>query len=151
MNGVLPAFTAVVAVVAHGAVNAVDREESEAVGAHELAHLLHRHVGGEQVVRARRVDAVEIRVRDRRQTPRFNPTPPSVPVVPEETDEDSLFDPMVQGVRDRPDPWASGFDLVPHSLVSALFAPVGGPLDPSHIPALETCPPATELLRRSVI
>ena len=62
-----------------------------------------------------------------------------------------LFDPMVQGVRDRPDPWASGFDLVSHSLVSALFAPVGGPLDPSHIPALEACPPATELLRRSVI
>ena len=32
-----------------------------------------------------------------------------------------LFDPMVQGVRGRPDPWASGFDLVPHSLVSALL------------------------------
>ena len=62
-----------------------------------------------------------------------------------------LFDPMVQGVRGRPDPWASGHDLVPHTLVTSLFAPSGGPLDPAHIAALESCPPATELLRRSVI
>ena len=62
-----------------------------------------------------------------------------------------LFEPMVGGVRGRPDPWASGLDLVPHTLVSALFSPGGGPLDPSRIPALEACPPATEILRRSAI
>ena len=30
-----------------------------------------------------------------------------------------LFDPMVESVRGRPDPWASGHDVVPHSIVSA--------------------------------
>ncbi len=49
-----------------GAVDAVDGQEREARGADELAHLLDRHVGGEQLARARRVDAVEVGMRDGR-------------------------------------------------------------------------------------
>ena len=63
----------------------------------------------------------------------------------------ALFGPMVDSVRGRPDPWASGFDVVPHTIVSAVFTPGGGPLGPSELAATEPCPAATELLRRSVI
>lgn len=63
----------------------------------------------------------------------------------------SLFDPMVESVRGRPDPWAAGFDLVPHSIVSAVFSPEGGLLDPGTMQSAAPCPAATELLRRSVI
>ena len=63
----------------------------------------------------------------------------------------ALFGPMVESVRGRPDPWASGFDLVPHSIVSAVFSPLGGPLPPDVLVSGEPCPAATELLRRSVI
>lgn len=63
----------------------------------------------------------------------------------------ALFDPMVEEVRGRPDPWASGFDLVPHGLVGAVFSPAGGPLGAGALAAQEACPPATELLRRSVV
>lgn len=62
-----------------------------------------------------------------------------------------LFDPMVEGVRGRPDPWASGHDVVPHSIVSAVFAPSGGPLSAASLAGLPACPPATEILRRSVV
>jgi len=38
-------------------------------------------------------------VRDRRPTPRYNPTPPSMPAIREEPDEDSLFDPVAHGLH----------------------------------------------------
>jgi hypothetical protein len=38
-------------------------------------------------------------VRDRRPTPRFNPTPPSMPAIRDEPDEDSLFDPAAHGLQ----------------------------------------------------
>lgn len=63
----------------------------------------------------------------------------------------ALFDPMVGAVRGRPDPWAAGLDLVPHSIVSSVFSPAGGPLDASALASTEPCPAAVELLRRSVI
>ena len=62
-----------------------------------------------------------------------------------------LFDEMVASVRGRPDPWASGFDLVPQSIISAAFTPSGGPSDAGLLARTEPCPAATELLRRSVI
>lgn len=61
-----------------------------------------------------------------------------------------LFEAMVADVRGRPDPWASGFDVVPVGLVSAIFGPDGR----SPAGALEhmsACPHAPELLRRSVV
>ena len=56
----------VAALIAHGLVDAVDREEGEAVGADELPHLFQRAMGGEQLVLVRRVDAVEIGMGDGR-------------------------------------------------------------------------------------
>ena len=53
--------------VAHRAIDAVDRQEGEAVGAHEAAHLLEVHARGEQLVALGRVDAVEIGMGDRRR------------------------------------------------------------------------------------
>lgn len=38
-------------------------------------------------------------VRDRRPTPRFLPTPPSMPAIRDEPDEDSLFDPVAHGLH----------------------------------------------------
>jgi hypothetical protein len=63
----------------------------------------------------------------------------------------ALFDPMVEAVRGRPDPWASGFDLVDHSIVGTVFLPHRGGAGPGVLGAEEPCPPATELLRRSVV
>ena len=63
----------------------------------------------------------------------------------------ALYDPMVDAVRGRPDPWASGFDVVPHGLVGAVFTPRGGPDGADALAASAPCPPATELLRRSVV
>ena len=63
----------------------------------------------------------------------------------------ALFAPMVEGVRGRPDPWASGVDLVPHSIITSVFTPAGGPLDAGALARMQPCPPATELLRRSVV
>ena len=63
---------------------------------------------------------------------------------------ESMFDPMVEGVRDRPDPWASGVDLVPYELISDVFSPLGAARDASSIGALEACPAAPELLPRNV-
>lgn len=63
----------------------------------------------------------------------------------------ALFEPMVHSVRGRPDPWASGFDLIDHSIVGAVFVPESGGAGPGALAAVEPCPPATELLRRSVV
>ena len=63
----------------------------------------------------------------------------------------ALFDAMVEGVRGRPDPWASGTDMVPLSIVSAVFTPAGGPAEPAAATRMQACPAATEILRRSVI
>ena len=62
-----------------------------------------------------------------------------------------LFDPMVESVRGRPDPWASGHDVVPHSIVSAVFLPGGGPVPAADLSTVPPCPPAVEILRRSVV
>lgn len=62
-----------------------------------------------------------------------------------------LFDPMVESVRGRPDPWASGHDVVPHSIVSAVILPGGGPVPAADLSRVPVCPPAVEILRRSVV
>src|SRR5271166_7088467 len=46
--------------IPHGSVDPIDRQKSEAVGAHELAHRLEAHARGEQFVALRRVDSVEV-------------------------------------------------------------------------------------------
>lgn len=63
---------------------------------------------------------------------------------------DSLFEPMVAMVRDRPDPWAAGVDLVPFEMVSHVYSPLGSELHVSSIQNLEISPSAPELLPRSV-
>lgn len=63
----------------------------------------------------------------------------------------ALFDAMVAGLRDRPDPWASGVDLVPHALVGTAFTPTGRDETAHGLGSMTVCPPADELLRRSVV
>ena len=53
----------VVALLAERAVQAVDRDEGEAVGVDVIAHLLDVHLRGEQLGALGRVDAVEAAVR----------------------------------------------------------------------------------------
>ena len=48
----------IAALIAHGAVDAVDREEGERIRADELAHAFEVVGGGEQLVALGRVDAV---------------------------------------------------------------------------------------------
>ena len=62
-----------------------------------------------------------------------------------------LFTAMVGGVRDRPDPWASGFDVVPHALVSSVFGPTITSGTADTLARMNACPAADELLRRSVM
>src|SRR5580658_6792885 len=52
--------------LAHGAVDAVDREEGERIRADELPHTLQIVGGGKELVLLRGVDAVIIRMGDRR-------------------------------------------------------------------------------------
>lgn len=63
----------------------------------------------------------------------------------------ALHGPMLEGVRGRPDPWASGVDVVPHQLIGRTFTPRGA--NPGHdaLVSMMPCPPADELLRRSVV
>lgn len=63
----------------------------------------------------------------------------------------ALFGPMVDGLRNRPDPWASGVDLVAHEMVGRSFTPAGESSGPGGLVAMVPCPPADELLRRSVV
>ncbi|CAB4612448.1 unannotated protein [freshwater metagenome] len=62
-----------------------------------------------------------------------------------------LYTAMVAGVNDRPDPWASGFDIVPHALVSSVFAPGISAGQAGALATMKACPNADELLRRSVV
>src|SRR3954465_5852019 len=50
----------------HGAVKTVHGNESQAVGADELAHLFHIHAVGEKLVGGGRIDAIETGMRRRR-------------------------------------------------------------------------------------
>jgi hypothetical protein len=58
---------------------------------------------------------------------------------------------MESGLRDRPDPWASGVDLVPHVYVTSVFSPLVKAGASAALSQMVACPPAEELLRRSVI
>jgi hypothetical protein len=58
---------------------------------------------------------------------------------------------MESGMRDRPDPWASGVDLVPHVYVTSVFSPQVTAGASAALSQMVACPPAEELLRRSVI
>ena len=60
----------IAALLAHGAVEAVDRQEGQGIGADIGAHLLEVVGRGEQLVLLGRVDAVEVRMGDRRQAMR---------------------------------------------------------------------------------
>ena len=62
-----------------------------------------------------------------------------------------LFTAMVNGVRDRPDPWASGFDVVSHALITSVFGPTISSGSADTLARMTTCPAADELLRRSVV
>ena len=62
-----------------------------------------------------------------------------------------LFDHMVNEQCDRPDPWASGVDIVPHAFVSAVFSNEHTKALPGTLAAMKACPEAPELLRRSVV
>ena len=62
----------------------------------------------------------------------------------------ALFEAMVADVRGRPDPWASGYDVVPVGIVSEVFGPHGR-LAATSIDHITPCPHAPELLRRSVV
>ena len=64
---------------------------------------------------------------------------------------DGLFTAMVAGVRDRPDPWASGFDVVPHALITSVFGPTITSGTADTLARMKACPAADELLRRSVV
>ena len=64
---------------------------------------------------------------------------------------DGLFTAMVAGVRDRPDPWASGFDVVPHALITSVFGPTITSGTADTLASMKECPAADELLRRSVV
>lgn len=57
-----------------------------------------------------------------------------------------MFNPMVDGVRGRPDPWASGHDIVPVSLASQYVGPGIGPVPASMLQRVPPCPVAVELL-----
>ena len=58
---------------------------------------------------------------------------------------------MESNMRDRPDPWASGVDLVPHVYVTKVFSPFVKAGASAALSQMVACPPADELLRRSVI
>lgn len=62
-----------------------------------------------------------------------------------------LFDHMVNELCDRPDPWASGVDVVPHALISAIFSHELTKAAPESLATMKSCPPAGELLRRSAV
>ena len=62
-----------------------------------------------------------------------------------------LFDAMVAGVLDRPDPWASGVDLVPVSMWGTVVAGFGTADAAVSLSRIDACPPATEILRRSIV
>lgn len=62
----------------------------------------------------------------------------------------ALFEAMIADVRGRPDPWASGFDVVPVGVVTEVFGPQGR-MTTSSLDRLPACPHAPELLRRSVV
>ena len=64
---------------------------------------------------------------------------------------EALYGAMIGGLRDRPDPWASGVDVVPHALVGTAFTSQGRFDVPGALAQLSVCPPAEELLRRSVV
>ena len=57
----------IAAVLAHGAVDALDGEEGERIRTDELPHLLEVMGGGEKLVALGRIDAVEVRMGDRRR------------------------------------------------------------------------------------
>ena len=58
----------IAALLAHGAIDALDREEGERIGADELAHAFEIVGRGQELVPLGRVDAVIVRVRDRRRS-----------------------------------------------------------------------------------
>jgi len=62
-----------------------------------------------------------------------------------------LYEAMVNELCDRPDPWASGVDIVPHALVGSVFSHELTKALPESLAAMKPCPPAVELLRRSVV
>jgi hypothetical protein len=62
-----------------------------------------------------------------------------------------LHEAMERGVRDRPDPWAAGVDLVPHVYVTSVFSPLVVSGHASSLAGMRACPNAEELIRRSVI
>ena len=61
-----------------------------------------------------------------------------------------LFEAMVAEVRGRPDPWASGFDVVPVGIVTEVFG-ASGRTAANALDQIPACPHAPELLRRSVV
>ncbi len=63
---------------------------------------------------------------------------------------DPLWDAVVGEARRRPDPWASGVDLVPLALCARVVGPAGVAMAGEASLAAE-CPHAPELLRRSVV
>lgn len=63
---------------------------------------------------------------------------------------DPLWDALVGEARRRPDPWASGVDLVPIALCRQVVGPSGVEVASEASLAAE-CPHAPELLRRSVV
>jgi len=56
-----------------------------------------------------------------------------------------MFEPLVQGIRGRPDPWASGHDSVPITLASHYVGPGVGPVPATMLQRAQTCPVAMEL------
>lgn len=62
-----------------------------------------------------------------------------------------LFEAMVADVRGRPDPWASGTDLVASSMWGTVVGPTGADTVSASLARTPACPPAEELLRRSVV
>src|SRR3984885_6180814 len=57
----------VAAGITHGAIGSLDGQERERVGADKSPHPLEVHAGGEQLLALGSVDAVEIRIGDRRR------------------------------------------------------------------------------------
>ncbi len=57
-----------------------------------------------------------------------------------------MFDQMVRAAVGRPDPWAAGVDVVPHGLMSRVFAP-DGEHAVDHLRAMPAAPNAPELTR----
>lgn len=63
---------------------------------------------------------------------------------------DQLWEAMLGEARHRPDPWATGVDLVPLELCSRVVGPTG--VVDARVESLNAeCPNAPELLRRSVL